>query len=282
MKLLIALLLFSNCCLAQQQFFVKNDHQQALEGVSVFLVSKANRLIGIADSVGAVKIKLEKDSTYLFHLLGYNDLLLSADQLKKSNFVQLKSVQYTLNEISIKKAKYKQVKLVNKPKNYNFGAHNGIPSVIQYVTRIAIEKPAFLNRFKLFAYQPIKGEVRKFQFIIFKDDQGKPGEQLFLENIVGILKNDRMVFDMTKISPFLEAGTYFMGYECLSTNADKIKPTDGPNRLSGYIMVKGKTIDTPNMYGRWNFKEWKPSMIVIPRLGKYVDMGYELEMDVVY
>jgi hypothetical protein len=277
MKLLIALLLFSNLCLAQQ-LVVKNEQQQPLEGVSVFLSDKTNKLIGISDSLGTLRIDIKKDSTYLFHLLGYDDLLVQASKFQKSNVVVLKSVNYKLDQVSVKNSSFKHRKFISRPGDFNFGAQNGIPAIAQFVTTITLEKAGFLNVFKLFAYQPVKGEPKKYKFILFKNDLGKPGEQILTESVEGALRNNsRLVFDLAQSSPYLEAGTYFMGYETLN-NESRLIDAKVPNT---YIMIKGKTIDVPKMYGRWNLKEWRPTRIVIPAIGKFTDMGYELEMDVI-
>jgi hypothetical protein len=276
MKLLIALILFSNFCFAQK-INIKNGQQLPLEGVSVFLSGHKNKLIAISDSFGTVNIDIQKDSTYLFHLLGYDDLSINASKLQKSNSIVLKSLSYRLNQIDIKKTRYKHVQLISKPGKFNFGAENTIRSVNQFVTTIEIEKAGFLNKFKLFAYQFRKGIPRKFQLIIFKSQDAKPGEQIFIENVEGILVKNRLVFDLSKFAPFLDSGTYFIGYQSMANDDfDQTKVSD-----YSFIMIKGKTIDVPRMYGRWNLKEWMPTRIVIPAKGKFTDMAYELEMDVI-
>lgn len=280
--LLFFALIFNQCY--AQKIAIKNDRNEPIAGVSVFLTSKNNTLIAISDSFGNAAVDIKNEATYLFHLLGHTDLKLTAQQLRSNPNVTLQSAQYHLNELNVKRSKYKNLKLVNRPGKFSFGAENSIRATFQNVTPIEIKHPGFLREFKLFAFQQIKGPTRKFRLVIFKAADGKPDEPLTFQITQGVLKGSRLIFDLATKSPFLEKGTYFIGYESVNDPAEfygnAVSAADRA-KMYPYVMIKGKEVNEPKMFTRWNLAEWKPIRITIPNQGKFIEMAFELEMDVI-
>lgn len=199
--------------------------------------------------------------------------------------VILKSTSYKLEQVPIKKTKYKTLKIINKPGKLSFGAENSVKSTMQSVTFLRLEKPGFLKAFKLFAFRPEKDNMRTIRFLIFKAENGVPGTQVAIKPVKGILNSARLTFDLHEFSPFLPAGDYFIGYESVSNNGefyDTAPSTHAfPKRDYPFTMIRGKVVKEPRMYTRWNLKEWNPASAKAYQNGSFLDIAYELEMDVV-
>lgn len=290
MKLLALLLFISNISLAQSNVMVKNMAGEKLIGVSIYEISAQNSLISISDSAGAVIVNLQENKSYLFHLLGYVDKILSTEEIKKQPTIILQNSIYQLNEVLVNKTKLKKNKLVNKSGNFSIAEGNSVKTTFERVVALKIEKPGFLKEFRLFAHQNFSGQVRVFRFILLSSDKNKPGKSLIGNTVKGILKEGKMIFTLDTLGVFLEKGDYFIGYETQNNGkidpyAREIKSKSGVRLEYPMIFIEGKMINSPTSFSRSNLKDWylldynfnKKNETVAK---KYIDLAYELEMRV--
>lgn len=291
MKLLTSLLfLVTNVCFSQETINVTNITGQKLSDVSVFQLLESNSLLGITDSTGNVKLTLNENQKYLFHLLGYTDRTFTGQELKSSPIVRLATAVYQLNEVVVGKSKTKLIKIVNKPGNWSLGEANTVQTTFERVVPIRIEKSGFLYKFSLYAYQNFPGEVRAFRFIMLNDNHGTPGNSLMNTSINGNLRKGKMVFNLDSLGTFIEKGTYYIGYETQNTgkpntNFKKVDTKNGVWIKYPMVYIKGKNVNSPKAFVRSNLKDW--SLGEIGYAGgkdksekKYMDFAYELEMQI--
>ncbi|WP_461788790.1 peptidase associated/transthyretin-like domain-containing protein [Pedobacter sp.] len=286
MKFLIFLLL-TTPALAQTIFSIKDENKAPISGASVFLMGDENKLIAISDSIGTLQIKLIEKSSYLIHLIGYEDKICSNIELASNQTVVLKSNIYQLNEIVVPPVKLKRVKLINKPENWSFGESNNVKTTFERVTPVLIENEGYLRRFTLFTNQNIKGEVRIFRFIIHENDNGIPGKSVINKNVIGAIKDGKMIFDLDSLGLFLNSGSYYIGYETqnngnFSNHAKKLETKKGTYLEYPMIFIKGKSTSDPKAFYRSNLKNWVEMTWSDEKAGKkgFNDFAYELEMDV--
>lgn len=289
MRLLIFfLLLITNVCLSQEIITVKNKTGQNLSDVSIFSLSESNSLRGITDSTGTVKLTLNENEKYLFHLLGYTDKIFTAKELKNMPNIKLEHAFYQLNEVVIGKQKTKLFKIVNKPGNWSLGETNTVKTTFERVTPIKIEKSGFLYKFSLHVHQNFPGEVRIFRFIMINDNNGLPGNSIMNTSIIGNLKQKKMIFNLDSLGIFIEKGSYYIGYETQNSgkannNFKKIKTKNGVWKSYPVVFVEGKSTNSPKAFVRSNLKDWSvgkfaSESIKAQNVNKYWDIAYELEM----
>lgn len=289
MRLFFVFFLLSKLCLAQKTLIVRSSTDEKLAGISIFKISSANNsLAGITDSLGTVSINLEENQKYLFHLLGYTDKVLSTEQLKESSMIVLEGSAYQLDEVNINPKKLKLVEFKTKPGNWNFGESNYLKQVFDRVMSLEIKAPGFLKSFKLYATQRGEGDVRIFKFVLFDDQNGIPGKLLLDKTVSGVLKGQKIIFDLTSLGLYLENGHYFIGYETLNNgsfdfNLLKKLQNRKPNEYirEPMISVKGKKTDKEKAFVRNNLKDWKPFDLPTLKDGRlFFEFAYELEMNV--
>lgn len=279
--------LFVTPAFAQKTFTIKDENRAPISGASIFLMGDKNELVAISDSIGTFPLKLTDNKRYLFHLLGYEDKIYTREELDINSNIILKVTTYELTEIKVAKTKLKRVKIVNKPKNWSFGENNNIKATFERVTPITIGKEGYLRKFSLFARQNMKGEVRIFRFVIFENKNGAPGRSLIDQSVIGVLRGDRMIFNLDGLGLFLNNGDYYIGYETqnngnFSDYAKKWKGNKGTYLEYPTIFISGKASPSPKAVNRFNLKEWIKMSWEHKEDGKkgFNDIAYEIEMDV--
>lgn len=284
MKYLLFFALIANAGYAQK-IAVKNKTQQPLSGVSVFLIAANHSLVGITDSLGFVQIDLQKNSNYVFHLLGFKDASYSTITLQNLPVVVLEELPQQLMKIDVRKTKYQRHLVANAPADVVFSAERNIKFEVQNVSQLTVVKPGFLKEFRLYADRSKKEPMRKLRLLVFENKDGQPGREVFAHRVAGSLRRGMFVFDLHQLGVFLDAGNYFIGYEAFSDLATfklnkSAQLSINQPRQYPYTMLKGKSSEWPKMFTRFNLEKWMPVQYLKNGQKMYIDMGYELEMDV--
>lgn len=275
MRLLIALLLIWNCTLAQK-ISVKDQQGRALEGVSVYTLAEQNNLIAITAANGECILLLDANAKYLFHLVGYSDVTLTASELKdKHGVVLLSQAVIPLNQITISKNnKNLRIKrIAYKPRaNYLWGFPNNFKTTIDKVISIPITEAGYLKDFKLFIREENKQTHRSFQFVLFENNNGKPGKSLITETIIGQLKGNEMVFNLSPLSIYLAEDQYFFGFETINNghfDQEEPKRMKKGAWVGASIQIRSREDETQNCHIRSNLQVWNKAKLA---------MQYELEL----
>ncbi|RYG20341.1 MAG: hypothetical protein EOO07_05060 [Chitinophagaceae bacterium] len=275
MKLFIALLLVCNCCFAQK-IIVKDQQGKALENVSVYALAEQNNLIGITSASGESNLLNSASATYLFHLVGYTDVILTASALEqKQGVVLLSQVIIPLKEVTISKksGKLRSKKIAYKPRvNYLWGFPNNFKTTIDKVIAVAISEAGYVKQFTLSIRNENKQRHRSFQLVIFENSNGKPGKSLMSETVIGELIGTKMVFTLTPLNMYLADGHYFFGFETIPSqyfDQEEAKKMQKGAWVGATIQIKCRADETQNSYIRSNLKAWNRIKIA---------MQYELEL----
>ena len=282
MKLLISLLfLTTTYCFSQEKITVQNTSESPLSDVSVFKISESNVLAGITDSLGTIKLALNDNQKYLFHLLGYIDRAVTAGELRNSPIVKLENAVYQLNTVGVRNQKLQFFKIRNKPGNWAVAEANTVKTTFERVTAIKIDKSGFLSKFSLYAHQNFAGEVRIFRFIMLNDDNGKPGSSIINTSVIGSLNAGKMIFKLDSLGTFIEKGTYYIGYETQNSGRPnavfkELNTKNGVFLNYPMVFIRGKYVNTPKAFVRTNLKNWQSTHA--PGDKKFIDYAYELEM----
>jgi hypothetical protein len=284
MKYFIIFLFFANTCFAHK-IVIKNQDGKNIANVSIFLVKETNELIAITDSLGEAEILLEDNGKYLLHLVGYADLSLTGLQIKKEKSVRLDEFVNHLEEVSIGLKKPKTIKISSRQNGYNWGFPNSFKTVIEKVVPIKIEEEGFLNKFTLSLAGNSSHNTRIFRFVLFENINELPGRLFVEERIEGLISGNEMVFDLSKLYLLLKKGNYFIGFETTSSGsfdqreAKEAKKNEG--WISGSTKIKSKALKESVSYIRRNLSSWEKDNGNIKGSQMYINMAYELEMDIV-
>ncbi len=256
MKYFIFFLLLFNTCVAQK-ITVKNQEGENLANVSVFLVGTTNSLIGITNGSGISEISVVPSSSYLFHLLGYEDLRVAGSRLGQ-NAIILKSATHQLEEIVIGYSKFNIFKVKNIPGNRTWSYPNFSQASLNKVIQIKIDSAGFLNKLTFPIKIQDKSNVSDYRFVLFKDENGKPGEALANENIIGKIDKRTLQFNLKESNLYIEEGSYFFGFEAL-TPASFIKKEGElkKGKLVTIPLLITNSSDTSKTYIRYNLGEWQ-------------------------
>jgi hypothetical protein len=275
MRLLIALLLIGNWCFAQK-IVVKDDQEKALESVSIYTLAEQNTLIGITSENGECSLLIDSSSKYLFHLVGYKDLILTASELRDRRGLVLLSQTITpLNEVTISKnnLKLRVKKITYKPgANYLWGFPNNFKITIDKVIAVPITEAGYLKQFVLFIRRENKQTHRSFQFVIFENNSGKPGKSLMSETVIGEFIGNKMVFNLNSLKMYLADGSYFFGFETINSqhfDQEEAKKMNKGAWVGASLLIKSRLDESQNGYIRSNLKAWNKDKIA---------MQYELEL----
>jgi len=284
MKYFFIFLLSINTCLAQK-IIVKDESGNALANVSIFLVQETNSIIAVTDSIGEAEISLDDNAKYLLHLVGYADLSLTGIQIKKGKSIRLDEFVNHLEEVVIGLKKSKTIKIISQQTGFNWGFPNSLKSVIEKVVPIKIDQEGFLKKFTLSLAGNSNHNTRIFRFILFENVNGLPGRFFVEENIEGVILGHKMVFDLSKLYLLLKNGSYFIGFETANNGSfdqrevKEAKKNEG--WISGSTQIKSKFIKNSISYIRRNLSVWEKDNGNIQGSQMYLNMAYELEMDIV-
>lgn len=257
MKYFFVFLLLINTCFAQK-IVVKDESGKALANVSIFLVEKSNSLIGITNNEGFSEITLTQNASYLFHLLGFEDLQLSSSAINSKNEVTLKTAINELEDVVVAFSKYNIVKIKNVPANGSWTSVNFSNASLNKVIQIKVDSAGFLNKLAFPIKVQDKANVSDFRFVLFKDNNGKLGDALINESIVGKIDKEKLQFDLRSLNFYLEKGSYFFGFEAI-TPANFIKKEGEQYKKGKWVtvpLVITNSIDTAKTYIRHNLGEW--------------------------
>ncbi|WP_316785867.1 hypothetical protein [Pedobacter frigiditerrae] len=257
MKYFFIFLLSINTCLAQK-ISVKDESGNALANVSIFLVEKDNSLIGITDNEGFSEIALTQNASYLFHLLGFEDLILPYSVIKGNNEVRLKNAINQLEDVVVAYSKSNILKIKNTPSNRFWSYPNFSNATLNKVIQIKVDSAGFLNKLTFPIKLQDKANVSDYRFVLFKDDNGKPSSALINESIVGKIDKKKLQFDLKSLNFYLEKGSYFFGFEAI-TPANFIKKEGEQYKKGKWVtvpLVITNSIDTAKTYIRHNLGEW--------------------------
>lgn len=284
MKYFFIFLLLINTCFAQQ-IAVKDDTGHGLANVSIFLIEKENSLIGITNDEGFSEISLKQDASYLFHLLGFEDLRLSYTAIFAKPTIVLNSAVNQLEDVVVAYSKSNSYKIKNMPSGSFWTYANFLKSSLNKIIQIKVDSAGFLNRLTF----PIKIQdnenVGEYRFVLFKDDNGKPTDALINESILGKIDKKKMQFDLKSLNFYLEKGSYFFGFEVISpvgfTKKEHELRVNGKPVLAP-LLIRNSS-DSGKTYVRENFGEWKTEMENGFEKGRKVTfpstfLAYELEI----
>ncbi|RZK59969.1 MAG: hypothetical protein EOO91_03205 [Pedobacter sp.] len=284
MKFFFVFLLLINTCSAQK-IIVRDESGNALANVSILLLEKENSLIGITDNEGVLDVALTQKASYLFHLLGFEDLQLSYSAILAKPDIVLNSSVNQLADVVVAYSKSNSYKIKNIPSS-SFWAHaNFSKSSVNKIIQIKIDSAGFLNKLSF----PVKSQdsenVSDYRFVLFKDDNGKPTDALINESIVGKIDSKKLQFELKSLNFYLEKGSYFFGFEAITPA--------GFTKKEREVLVKRKPVlvplliknssDSGKTYVRENFGEWKTEIESGFEKGKKVTfpskfLAYELEI----
>ncbi len=278
MRLVCLFLLIANFATAQTTVRVVAKTGEGLESVLIFKNGVSNELKGLTDAKGEFALHIDEQSTYLFHLLGYEDVVLTGESLVKNKEVILQEALNQLKQIEVQKIKYKQVSLINKAGKLGIGDSNGILNAIERVNLVTISAPGFLKSLTLDAFQLKPGISRDFRFVIYTSENGQPGVPLVNVNEPGVFSKNKMHFNLSAHAIYLEGGQYFIGYETskntrVANNAHKLVMEE-PSMIS--IFTSESSV--PKFYSRFNFGNWVAT--TAGSANKYRDLVYRLVMDI--
>ncbi len=259
-----------------------------LAGVSVFKMEKENAIQAITDSDGQAELLLEENKSYLFHLIGYEDLVLSVNELKRNSTVILAEQISQLKEVAIGKTKYQHVVIRSKQKGFRWGFPSIFKTTVEKVVNIPVTKAGFLKKFSVPIHQKSALPLRKYEFVLYEiDHAGKPGKLLITEVVKGTTLKGKMVFDLIAQNIFLPTGNYFFGFETRFSGAFDANEIKQSGQKEGWIIASTsfdfKALETPVSFRRFNLGHWEKDKTSGGGGIKeyYLNMGYELEMDVI-
>ncbi|TCC93573.1 hypothetical protein EZ428_02035 [Pedobacter frigiditerrae] len=286
MKYFVIFLLLLNTCFAQK-IVVKDESGNLLANVSIFLVEKDNSLIGITNNEGFSEISLNKNASYLFHLLGFEDVKLPYSAINSMREIVLKSALNELEDVVVAYAKSNILKIKNTPADRFWSYPNFSNAALNKVIQIKVDSAGFLNKLTFPIKVQDKSNVSDYRFVLFKDDNGKPGKALINESIVGNMDKKKLQFDLKSLNFYLEKGSYFFGFEAL-TPANFIKREGEQFKKGKWVtvpLVIINSLDTAKTYIRHNLGEWLVETEFkfengkrTTQLSKGRFLAYELEM----
>jgi hypothetical protein len=257
MKYFFVFLLLINTCFAQK-IVVKDESGNALTNVSIFSVNKDNSLIGITNEEGYSEISLTQNASYLFHLLGFEDLRLSYSTINSKKEIVLKTAINQLEDVVVAYSKSNIFKIKNVSAKGSWTDVNFSNSSLEKVIQIKVDSNGFLNKFTFPIKVQDKANVSDYRFVLFKDDNGKPANALINESIIGKIDKNKLQFDLKSLNFYLEKGSYFFGFEAI-TPANFIKKEGEQFKKGKWItvpLVIINSLDTAKTYIRHNLGEW--------------------------
>lgn len=284
MRFLCLLLLTFNLAAAQTAVQLKDAEGKKLASVAILKIGTSNTLISITDSTGISNGDFEKQAKYLFHLLGFEDQILSGTEISRLREVSLNAVVNKISDVDVKKTNYKRITLLNKPGNFAIGESNSIKQLLERVTLVNFTNAGFLNSYTLFGFQKKPGTARIFRFVLYSSVNGIPGSALARLDEKGILNKGRMTFKLANQGIYLERGEYFIGYETstsLEFSNSKTLQTPAGVRSSNDepIFIKGKTSELPKAFVRYNLSKWTLMSSLVKEKNEYHEMAYQLELN---
>ena len=161
----------------------------------------------------------EKDVSKKVHLssLGYKDSIIPVEQLLRENKIYLAPKSEELDEVIISSIKSTKIKVVNEINENDLCAGYSSDSdkpwmlALYFPYKEIYEETEFLKEVK-FYFGNFKNKKCKFRLRIFSlDENGMPGQDLLLEEVIVNLKNKQkdIVVEIEKFNiPFPKIGMY--------------------------------------------------------------------------
>jgi len=256
-------------------FFSKFSTSQNINGVILDSKSKKgipfanitykNKRIGASSNINGTFLlkKIPTEDTLIFSAIGYEKKRIHIEVFKKNTSIQLKRKTIKLNEIKIKKKKYKNHTIKNTK-----GDLKGLFITMrgdQLVTHIENKKSkeGYLKNITLFLKNKkgLKNVDLRLRIYKYNTIRNIPGDDILYENLIFERKGNKTKIDLTKHNIFFPKEGLCVGIEWLDsknkTNGERI--LIGPAACINYS--KKNTIKTWSSYRGRNWDNPKGALI---------------------
>jgi hypothetical protein len=232
--------------------------------------------------------KLSAKDTIIISGLGYAPYKVSLTDFSKQDSIYLEEQNILLNEVAIKKSSYKTVSIGNFKKPLLNIGNSYVPNGNSLLAT-KIEKPAEISQGTIAKIQyrletESKKKFKKFRMRcrIFKDLNGKPGQDLLTENVVVDLQPNQLMLevDISKYNLTFDKKYLWVAIETLGytdengefiINQDRSHGKYFPRKpgskkitvdsLSPFFAIKKIGLESLNSYST-NMSKWLPVLIL--------------------
>ncbi|WP_345954473.1 hypothetical protein [Mucilaginibacter sp. PAMB04168] len=256
------------------EFAVTNQEGKPVKGVAL---SKYNVVAAVSDSSGYIRIR-NLGVVCRLHMAGYRDTSIVIKPGVKD--VVLKRSGQALKPIILNYASPLQAQIIQKNSSFNVTSIDSTKqgdTIVEKVTRIDIEAPSVVGLLLIPVTEVWKGNEPSFEFVLYEDNGGKPGNSVLVNPIKGLFHEHAMVSNLFDEQIVLKPGHYFVGYrrKVGSFYRDKIDRTFEVNTYTDRKASKGAPT-----FKKVNNADWLPVLMPgsKPEKPKYYSFAHIVQL----